>query len=57
MRAIDLLVMREEIEGVVNLASPNPLPNRDFMRELREAQGTYRLAFLRPGGRSRSALC
>ncbi len=25
--------------GVVNLASPHPLPNRDFMRTLREAWG------------------
>jgi NAD dependent epimerase/dehydratase family enzyme len=31
-----------EIDGadvVINLASPNPLPNRDFMRELRRAAG------------------
>ncbi len=26
--------------GVVNLAAPNPLPNREFMRVLREAWGT-----------------
>ncbi|HEY1495148.1 MAG TPA: TIGR01777 family oxidoreductase [Candidatus Solibacter sp.] len=40
VRAIDLLIAREEFEGVVNLASPNPLPNREFMRALREAWGT-----------------
>ena len=40
VRAIDLLIAREEFEGVVNLASPNPLPNREFMRSLREAWGT-----------------
>jgi uncharacterized protein (TIGR01777 family) len=38
-RAMDLLIAREELSGVVNLASPNPLPNRDFMRALREAWG------------------
>jgi len=37
VRAIDLLISREEFSGVVNLASPNPLPNSDFMRALRDA--------------------
>ena len=39
VRAVDLLIAREKFDGVVNLASPNPLPNRDFMRALREAWG------------------
>jgi len=39
LRAVDLLIAREEFAGVVNLASPNPLPNREFMRGLREAWG------------------
>ena len=39
VRAIDLLIAREEFCGVVNLASPNPLPNGEFMRALREAWG------------------
>jgi uncharacterized protein (TIGR01777 family) len=39
IRAIDFLIVREDFSGVVNLASPNPLPNRDFMRGLREAWG------------------
>ena len=39
VRAIDLLIACEDFCGVVNLASPNPLPNRDFMRALREAWG------------------
>ena len=38
-RAIDLLIAREDLSGVINLASPNPLPNRDFMRALRDAWG------------------
>ena len=36
-RAIDFLIGHAEFTGVVNLASPNPLPNRDFMRALRQA--------------------
>ena len=28
------------MNGSVNLAAPNPLPNRDFMRALRKAWGT-----------------
>ncbi len=39
IRAIDFLIARDDIDGVVNLASPNPLPNRDFLRHLREAWG------------------
>jgi len=38
-RAVNLLIEREAYSGVVNLASPNPLPNRDFMRVLRKAWG------------------
>ena len=40
VRAVDLLIACEKFDGVVNLASPNPLPNRDFMRALRDAWGT-----------------
>ena len=39
LNAIHWLIANEEIDGVVNLAAPNPLPNRDFMRTLREALG------------------
>jgi uncharacterized protein (TIGR01777 family) len=38
-RAVDFLISREEMAGVVNLASPNPIPNRDCMRALRDAWG------------------
>jgi uncharacterized protein len=38
-RAVDFLIAHDRIEGCVNLASPNPLPNRDFMRALRQAWG------------------
>ena len=39
VRAVDWLIAREDFSGVVNLASPNPLPNEDFMRALRQAWG------------------
>lgn len=41
VRAMDLLIFREEFTGIVNLASPNPLPNCDFMRTLRDAWGIH----------------
>lgn len=36
VRAVALLI-REPIAGAVNLAAPNPLPQKDFMRHLRKA--------------------
>lgn len=36
-RALQFLIDHEEIEGPVNLAAPNPLPNREFMAAFREA--------------------
>jgi uncharacterized protein len=38
-RAIDFLMEREEFAGVVNVASPNPLPNCQFLEILREEWG------------------
>ncbi|HEX7158148.1 MAG TPA: TIGR01777 family oxidoreductase [Edaphobacter sp.] len=40
VRVVELLIADESFTGVVNLAAPNPLPNREFMRALREAWGT-----------------
>lgn len=37
--AIRWLIRHDAIDGVVNLAAPNPLPNRDFMRAIRQAIG------------------
>jgi uncharacterized protein (TIGR01777 family) len=37
--AIRWLIERDDIEGAVNVAAPNPLPNTAFMRILREACG------------------
>jgi hypothetical protein len=39
-RAVEFLIANESMDGPVNLASPSPLPNRDFQRILREAWGT-----------------
>jgi uncharacterized protein (TIGR01777 family) len=37
--ALCWLIARETINGVVNVASPTPVPNAEFMRTLREACG------------------
>jgi len=39
-RAIDLLIARDDLEGAVNIAAPNPLPYAELMRAIREAWGT-----------------
>ncbi len=39
VRAVLFLIARDDISGPVNLASPNPLPNAKFMRDLRSAWG------------------
>jgi uncharacterized protein (TIGR01777 family) len=40
IRAVYWLIDHAELEGPVNLASPKPLPNAEFMRALRAAWGT-----------------
>jgi uncharacterized protein (TIGR01777 family) len=40
VRAVYWLIEREDVDGAVNLASPNPLPYKDFMAALRRAWGT-----------------
>ena len=39
IRAVYWLIDGSELEGPVNLASPNPMPNAEFMRALRAAWG------------------
>jgi uncharacterized protein (TIGR01777 family) len=39
VRAVLFLIEREGMAGVVNVSSPNPLPNAEFMRLLRDAAG------------------
>ncbi|HEY5745105.1 MAG TPA: DUF1731 domain-containing protein, partial [Chryseolinea sp.] len=36
VRAIEWIIENESVNGPVNVASPNPLTNREFMRVLRE---------------------
>jgi len=38
-RAVEFLFEHEEISGVVNVAAPDPLPNAQFMSDLRAAWG------------------
>ncbi len=38
-RAIEFLIARDDIDGPVNIASPDALPNREFMAVLRDAWG------------------
>ena len=40
IRAVDWLITHEELSGAINISSPNPLPNKEFMRIFREAWGT-----------------
>ncbi len=47
-RAASFLIAREDISGPVNLASPNPVHNRDFLRDLRRA---WRAPFGLPANR------
>jgi len=37
--AVEFLIAHEEMDGPINIASPNPLPNREFMEILRDAYG------------------
>lgn len=39
VRTVDWLIHHEELAGPVNLAAPNPLPNSEFMQNLRRAWG------------------
>jgi uncharacterized protein (TIGR01777 family) len=39
VRAVCWLIEHDELAGAINLAAPNPLPNAEFMRALREAWG------------------
>ena len=48
VRAVDLLIAREDLSGPVNLASPQPLPNAEFLRGLRRA---WRVPFGLPATR------
>ena len=40
IRAVHWVIDHDAMDGAVNVAAPNPLPNREFMRDLRAAWGT-----------------
>jgi uncharacterized protein (TIGR01777 family) len=40
IRAVEYFIAHTEFDGIVNVASPNPLPQSQFMQLLREAWGT-----------------
>ncbi|MGC2293375.1 MAG: DUF1731 domain-containing protein, partial [Candidatus Acidiferrales bacterium] len=40
LRSIDYLIAHEDLDGAINIASPNPVPNAEFMSDLRKAWGT-----------------
>ncbi|MEO7659239.1 MAG: DUF1731 domain-containing protein, partial [Pyrinomonadaceae bacterium] len=40
INAVYWIIDHEELSGPINIASPNPLPNREFMKTLRDAWGT-----------------
>jgi uncharacterized protein len=39
VRAVEFLIARNDLDGCINVTSPHPLPNRDFMAALRRAYG------------------
>jgi NAD dependent epimerase/dehydratase family enzyme len=40
VRAVRFLIGNHDLSGVINICSPNPLPNSEFMRQLRREWGT-----------------
>lgn len=39
IRSVYWLIERQDLSGPINISSPNPLPNKEFMRVLRRAAG------------------
>ena len=39
LRSIQYLMDHDDLDGAINIASPNPLPNAEFMADLRKAWG------------------
>ena len=40
LRSIDYLIEQDDLDGAINIAAPNPVPNAQFMSLLRKAWGT-----------------
>jgi NAD dependent epimerase/dehydratase family enzyme len=41
IRAVYWLIEHDELEGPINIAAPNPIPNSEFMSALRSAAGIH----------------
>jgi uncharacterized protein len=41
IRALEFLMEHGGLDGCINIAAPHPLPNREFMEELRRAAGVH----------------
>ena len=41
VRAIEFIINQESIDGPINLAAPSPIPQGEFMTELRRAWGVW----------------
>jgi len=39
VRALEFLINREDLDGAINISSPNPIPQKEFARTLRESLG------------------
>jgi uncharacterized protein (TIGR01777 family) len=39
VRAVDFLIAQKQLDGCINVCAPGPLPNREFMRAIRQAWG------------------
>ncbi|HYO77434.1 MAG TPA: TIGR01777 family oxidoreductase [Thermoanaerobaculia bacterium] len=41
IRAVEWLIAHNELEGAINISAPNPVPNAEFMEELRRSWGQH----------------
>jgi len=41
LESVEYLLLHDDLDGAVNLASPHPVPNAEFMASLRKAWGAY----------------
>jgi NAD dependent epimerase/dehydratase family enzyme len=39
INSLEFIINNDKIEGPINIASPNPLPNKEFMKILRQSWG------------------
>jgi len=39
VNALKFIIERDDLDGTINISSPNPMPNKQFMKEIRKAWG------------------